>query len=399
MHLTCCGINHNTSSLIERESFQIQRGDLAQAIKDFSKISGAKESAIISTCNRIEFFRCDPVKTDPRQAVVDFYKSRCIPDLDSKPELLFVRQGSSVARHLFTVTAGLDSPVIGERQVLGQVKEAYSTACSVGTPGTVLHKLFHNSFHIAKKIRSETDIGSGVQGYAGAAVELVHKHYSGDLKGLKAVIIGVNHSSEHLISRLTREGVKVTVANRTHYNAAKLARPFSAEAVSLDDIKNCLTASDILFSSTSAPGFVINKEDISNRKTPHPLIAIDLAVPRDIDPQLALLPFVTLLDLEDIKRYLNEIQQEMRSELPYALDMIEEQIRAFEFWLRSSNGHGNGELREILEGDRKAVLERFKDNFKQGDYKALDAFSRNLYRQFLRRSNSVLSPDQDSSKN
>ncbi len=384
MHLTCCGINHHKGTLADRELFQLQRSELAQAGADFKQMSGSKEVAVVATCSRIEFYRVDEQKVDPRGAVMEFYR-RLNVDVDLLDSLLFVKQETSAARHLYKVTSGLDSLLLGETQVLGQVKEAYSSACSVDGAGKILHKLFHHAFQVAKRIHAETDISSGATGIAGAATELVKQHGFDKLKGLNAVIVGANRSAEMILSRLTREGVNVTLANRTLYKAEKLVRSFGATAVSLNELTEVLQHADLLFSATSSPDYVVTRDMLQSRDADLPLLAIDLAIPRDIDPEIATLPEVTLFDLEDLKRHLNDKMKEHLADLPYSLELIEEQVDTFDQWKRSLGSDNHAELRLLLDEDRRLIMDKFKDNFRNGEVKALDAFSRNLYKQFLRR--------------
>lgn len=388
MFLSCCGINHNTCALSERELYQLQRDELAKATSDFKDITGALEAVVLATCNRIEFYRIDRKKVDARDGVKAFYRSRSIPE-KNLDKLLFVRQGTSAARHLFKVASGLDSVLLGEYQILGQVKASYSEACSVNGTGRVLHKLFHNAFQVSKRIRSETEIGNGAQGLAGAAVDVLKDMLGIKLSGLSAAVIGINRSTEMLVGRLNRENVRITILNRTVHKAEKLARTVGAETQSFDKLTNVISNSDLIFSATSASDFIVRKEHLATPRDKRQLIAVDLAVPRDIDPCLAESSGVTVLDLDDLKRFLCDVQKDRAVEMPYALDLIEEQVEAFEQWRRKSNDCGAAELRKSLEDDRIEVLGQFENSFRQGDLKALDALSRSLYRQFLRRINSV----------
>jgi len=394
MPIICCGINHRTSSLAERELFQHQRVELAQATVEFKRISGLEEVVILTTCNRIEFYCCDAVKTDPKAAIISFYRDRGIAETERLERIYFIRQGTSASRHLFKVVSGLDSPLLGEYQVLGQAKYAYSAACSVNGPGKFLHKLFHHAFQIAKLVRSETDIGSGIQSLAGASIEMVLDHFNGALHGKRALIIGVNSSTEMLLARLSREGVKITVANRTHNAAAKMVRPYGATALPLDGIVSTLKNTDMLFTVTSSPDYLVHPDDFKGGRSKL-FIAVDLAVPRDINPQVGEIDGLTLLDLDDLKVYLDKAQVKRAVDLPYALDLIEEQVRVYELWRKSTIGDSGSALRELLEIDRREILKRFKDSFRQGDKKALEAMSKNFYRQFLRRVNSILKQKED----
>jgi len=385
MPLTCCGITHRTGSLNDREPFQLQRADLADATVAFKRISGIEELVILATCNRVEYYCRGPIKPDPHEAVIEFFRSRGVEHPESIKDHWFFRQGTSVARHLFKVASGLDSPLLGEYQILGQVKEAYSAACSVSGPGKFLHKLFHQAFQISKRVRSETDISGGVQGLAGASLELVRKNLGSDLTGRKALIIGVNSSTEMLLKSLTRQNVYVTVANRTLYSAEKIVKPYNATAISLDEMPLALKRADILFSVTSTPGFIVIPSHFTERDKAKPIMAVDLAVPRDIDPRIGEMEGIVLLDLDDLKYHLDAVQEEREADVHIALEIIEEQVRNYEYWRRAIIAGGNAALRQILEHDRQEIIKRFRDGFRESDQKALEALSKNLFRQFLRR--------------
>jgi len=385
MPLTCCGITHRTGSLIDREPFQLQHADLADATLEFKRISGIEELVVLATCNRVEFYCRGPIKPDSHQAVIEFYRRRSVVQPERIRNFWFFRQGTSVARHLFKVAAGLDSPLLGEYQVLGQVKEAYSAACSVSGPGKFLHKLFHHAFQIAKQVHNVTDVGSGAQGLAGASLDLVKKHFGENLAGRQALIVGVNSSTEMLLASLTRQEVSITVANRTLYSAEKIVKPYNAQAVPLDEMPAALLHTDILFSVTSTPGYIVHPEHLAEREPGRSLVAVDLAAPRDIDPRIGELENVILFDLDDLKYHLDAVKQERKVELNQALELIEEQVRNYESWRQAALAGGDAALRQLLEQDRREILKRFRDGFRQGDLKALDALTRNLYRQFLRR--------------
>ncbi|MFH0764980.1 MAG: glutamyl-tRNA reductase [Calditrichota bacterium] len=385
MHLSCCGITHRTSSLEDRESFQIARSDLARAVDEYRRSSGAVEAALISTCNRIEFYRADQDKTDIRESVETFYDNRGCEFISRLKDITLVRQGSSSARHLFKVAAGLDSALLGETQILGQVKEAYSAACSVNAAGKILHKLFHHAFQVAKRVRTETELGTGAQSLAGAAAQALRYKFGVEGKGLQVLVIGVNKTTELLLARLHSEGAEVTVANRTLYNADKIAKPYGFRIAPLEEIPHLLAQTQVVFSATSAPGYIIRQADLRAIKLEKSLYLIDLAVPRDIDPATSQLKGVILLDLDDLKRYLETLNAGRSAELPIALELIEEQVAAFEQWRRQTSDETTTDLRHLLDEDRRLILEKFHDQFRPGDHKALEAFSRTLFRQFLRR--------------
>ena len=389
MSLVCCGISHRTSTIAERERLQIPRSQIGAATAQFKQLAAADEALILATCHRIEFYCRMREKGDPRAAISRFYRERGLPDVIPDDRRWFIRQESSVARHLFKVAAGLDSPLLGEHQIIGQVKAAYSAACGVGGPGKLLHKLFHFAFKTAKRIRSETDIGAGAQGLAGAVVDLMRSAHRENLSGLKACLVGVNETTAMLLQRLARDRVTVTLLNRTLFKAEKMAHPFNVRAASFGELDAVLNDVDLLVSATAAPDFIVRPVHLATRPKDRPLLIIDLAVPRDVDPAVRDSGAVTLWDLDDIKHRLERSEQARAAELPLALQMVEEGVSEFEQWRISDAAAGNGALRRLVELDRRALLEQFRNDFRAGDLKALDAFSHSLSRQFLRRINNL----------
>ncbi len=392
LRLSCCGFTHRTTSLKERELLQIPRQEQAAATALFKKITGAREAAVLATCNRIEFYRADPTKVDARAGMREFYAQRGVVDDKLLERGVFVRQGSSVARHLFKVAAGLDSELLGEYQVLSQVKEAYSAACSVNGPGPALHKLFHFAFSTAKLVRSQTGVGAGAQGLAGAAVDILRRQIGLEMTGKRALVIGVNKSTEMLLQHLQKESAATILFNRTLFKAEKLAHLFKAQAEPLEALPKYLQTADFVFSSTSSPQPIITVGMVKTRPPDHPLWIVDLAVPRDVEAKVGEAANVSVLDLDDLKHYLEVIQRERSVDLPLALEIVEQQVLAYEQWRRSASSNGQEALRQALEEDRLMILDRFKDNFREGDRKALEAFSRSLCRQILRRLNIQSAP-------
>ena len=387
MRLITCGISHRTGSVAEREPYQISRDRMPEAVQSFKRLSGMYEVALLCTCNRMEFYVSSDQKLDLRDWVRAFFVSQGVDPAIFDASHWFSRQGSSVARHLFKVASGLDSPLLGETQVLGQVKEAYSSACSAGGPGPLLHKLFHNAFQVAKRIHRETDLGAGVTGMAGAAVDLALQRHNGSFEGVQVLIIGVNQSTEILLNRLTRLGARMSLFNRTLFKAEKIAAAYGAKALQLADLPFALREAALVFSATSAPSQMITLEMMESVDRRGELTVVDLALPRDVDPAVRSLSWVSLFDLDDIREHLNALPQTTDADLSYALSLVEEQVMAFEAWRRGLKAMDDAQLRSVLDQDRLEMVKKFGSHFRQGDLKALDAFSRNLYRQFLRRIN------------
>ncbi|MFC2149890.1 glutamyl-tRNA reductase [Calditrichota bacterium] len=386
MNLSACFISHKTSSLKERSPYQIPKEDLAAAIKSFQHMSGLTEAAIIVTCNRVEFYCADNKKQDMLSLVEQFYSDRMNTGIFVRAKWQ-VRQGSSVARHLFKVTSGLDSAVLGEYQVINQVKEAYSSACAVNGAGKYLHKLFHQAFQISKRIRSDYHFSDGAQGFGGAAVDIILERSDIDWSKAHLTVIGINELTEHIIDRLQDRFAQITLVNRTLYKAEKLARTIHAESASLEELGRIIAKTDVLVSSTSAQGYVVGADTFRTHKDT-PILIIDLAFPCDVDPIVCSRKEVSLYDLDDIKAHLSKIEYDRVEVLPEALQTVEEQVLAFEAWRGNILNGNHADLRKVMEKDRIELTNKFSSYFKDGEKKALEAFSRNLYKQFLRRINS-----------
>lgn len=389
MAIICCGISHKTAPLEVRERFQIPPGECSTATESYKEISGADEAVVVVSCNRVEFYSVHNHKADPYIHIADFYRSRGVTLTEADIRLFYVHNGSDAVRHLFKVASGLDSTILGESQILTQVKTAYGAACACGSPGPLLHKLFHKAFQTSKLVRSETSLNDGVTGLAGAAVEMARlKLEGGDDR--RAVIIGVNSSTEIILSRLSRIASTITLINRTPARAGRLAQTFGCKTGELEILPEALSTCDILFSATSAKEFVVTPDMF----TPHngkPLLIFDLAIPRDVDPQFAAFPGVTLVDLDGIKQYLEEKCRERSVDLHYAEQLVEEQVVLFDSWVLSASGTPSA-LRKIVEEDRRAILEKSRGSFAAKEYKALEAFSRQLCRQLIRRVTTTSNP-------
>lgn len=346
----------------------------------------------MATCNRVEFYRFGRDKSDHLQEVVDFFQERGIPGAEKLGDICYCRQKTTAARHLFRVAAGLDSMVLGEDQVFHQLKEAYSSACAAGGPGKILHKLFHMAFQVGKRVRRETSIASGPRSVAGAALEVLKGRLNSRAPA-GALVCGVNEMTEILLEGLTRGDVpapkgrlSVYLANRTLAKAEKLAAAFKAKSIPLDKIGDVMNKVEVVFSATSAPEPVITHRHFVNfAPGDNPLYLIDLAVPRDIEPQLGEFEGVVLLDLQDMKRYLDHSESVRSEDIPRAEAMIEEQVSDYSTWRARDRQQARLlAMHRELNRMRRAELERFKEGFHPGEYRALDAFSQSLVRNFMR---------------
>lgn len=385
MNFSVCGFNHKTANLHDREIFQLPRAQLTNAVSQYKALFSVEEIAVVATCNRVEFYRVINRKSNHYEELIQFYRERGIEDPSILRDICYCRQGTTAARQLFRVASGLDSLVLGEEQILHQVKEAYSAACAVGGPGKILHKVFHLAFQVAKKIHSETSIASGPRSIPGAAMQLLAKKMNGAVPA-KALVIGVNNMTEILLENLTRRGIPTILANRTLYHAQKMAGGYGAEPASLEGIDELLPQVDVVFTAASADEYIINPEHLQNiSRRKRPLYIVDIAVPRNVNPKTSQIQGVKLLDLQDLKRHLDVTADSRNKDIPRAEEMIEEQVGYFSLWRSKTTRQDKLlKVKQVLNQTRLEELEKFKSSFRRGDYKALEAFSNSFMRELLR---------------
>jgi glutamyl-tRNA reductase len=337
LSIVLIGLNHETAPVEIRERLTFG-GDRELPFTLIRRMPFIREFIFLSTCNRVEVLMTTP---DPANAEMEikkvFTESNGI-SLGDFERCLYIYHEEEAAKHLFRVAASLDSMVLGEPQILGQIKDAYRQATDQKTSGVILNRLLHKTFSVAKRVRTETGICSHAVSISFAAVELARKIFA-DLKGKRAMLIGAGEmaelASEHLISNGVAE---IVVANRTLERAIELAQKFKGRAISLDEVYDQLSNVDIIISSTGAPGLVINYDNVKSvmraRKN-RPLFLIDIAVPRDIDPRANEIDNVYLYDIDDLKGIIELNKAERQKEALRAERIVEEEVIKFRHWLQT----------------------------------------------------------------
>lgn len=338
MTLVAFGINHNTAPVDVREAVSFAPDQMLDALKDMQSRAVAHEAAILSTCNRTEIY-AEVEAADPeaiRRWLAEFHKTG--------PELLepchYIYQGLDAARHMMRVASGLDSLVLGEPQILGQMKSAYSVANDAGCLGSQLHSTFHRVFSVAKRVRSETAIGENPVSVAYAAVSLAQQIFS-DLKQDTALLIGAGETIELVARHLNNQGLKkIIVANRTLANAVELAKSFNGEAILLADIPEYLHQADIVISSTASQLPLLGKGTVEAAlkvRRHKPMFMVDIAVPRDIEAQVGELRDVYLYTVDDLREVIDENMRSREQAANIALEIIEEGVAGYVADLRSQD--------------------------------------------------------------
>lgn len=329
------GLNHKTASVDVRECIAFTADETEQALARLRNHPAIAESVLFSTCNRIELLMAvedgEAAVDAARHFIADFKK---VP-LQQFDQALYRYVGDDAVRHTFQVASSLDSMVVGEPQILGQMKAAYRKATEEKTSGVVLNKLLHRTFFVAKRVRTETGIGDHAVSISYAAIELGKKIF-GDLDGKRVMLIGAGEMAELAVEHLIRHRAgTITVANRTFARGLALAERFRGVAITFEEIVDAIDDVDIVISSTGASGYVLHRDQIKqamkNRRNRR-LFFIDIAVPRDIDPNINRINNAYVYDIDDLKGIVDENVEDRRREALKAQRIIDEAVIAFRRW-------------------------------------------------------------------
>ncbi|XOF34916.1 MAG: glutamyl-tRNA reductase [Candidatus Electrothrix sp. YB6] len=330
------GVNHKKTPLEVREKLALT-GGYEEPLDRLGQLGGLGEYYLLSTCNRVEIlFTCQEPEQMRREVLALLFHGRV-----SEEELknsIYLYENKEAVHHLFMVSSSLDSMIVGEAQILGQLKEAFRHASRKKTSGLILNKLLHKSFSVAKRVRTETRIGANAVSISYAAVELGRKIF-GKLEGKRVMLVGAGEMAELAAEHLVSQGIQeVVVANRTLERAMKLAARFRGRSVGLDELTDQLLEVDILISSTGAEGFILRKKDIvpvMRRRRNRPLFLIDIAVPRDLDPKINTLENIYLYDIDDLNNVVEMNREQRDKEAVKARRIVEEETLKFVGWLAS----------------------------------------------------------------
>lgn len=332
MNYILLGLNHKSAPLEIREKLCFSLSHLEDALLLLESYPFIDECVILSTCNRVELYaQADHVElglTSLREFLSKYHEIKF--DIDS---YFYHYSGCQVVEHLFKVSSSLDSMVVGENQILGQVKQAYTVALKAGTARKFLSFLFQHALHVGKRVRAETAISQGAISISSVAVELAKTVFNNDLKDKKILIIGAGKVGELTAQVLRRRGINfIFVANRTYEKAVELAKRFKGQAIRFDRLQDAILDSDIVISSTSAPHLIIKKETLlplmqkrSNRK----IVFIDLGVPRNVEKDISKITGVYLYNIDDLKRISEKNLRQRINEARLAEKIVKEETQLF----------------------------------------------------------------------
>ena len=337
MPVVCIGLSYTNTPVEVRERVAFAPSTIGPASAELSSHSPISEAVILSTCNRMEVYAAGPSATATASAVDLWLRQRFqIPDTTP----FFRHTDEEAARHLFAVVSGLDSMVLGETEIFGQVKDAYSTAHTAGSTGRLLNKLFQHSFRVGKMVRNTTDIQRGSTSVGSVAVELAEKIF-GDLRETRILLLGAGDMSRRVAQSLQSRGASaIVVSNRSHERAVELASEMSGRAILFDDWPTEVPATDVIISSTAAPHAVIHHDQIAGamrRRRGRPLFLIDIAVPRDIEPSINEIEGVYLYDIDALELIASETRSRREQEIARCREIIATQVNSLPLFHASTS--------------------------------------------------------------
>ena len=393
MALLAFGINHTTASLAVRERMAFTPDSVAPALQSASQDAGLNEVAILSTCNRTEIYATSEQNLD---SLTQWLISHTNISADELAKCYYCYEGDEAVRHMMKVAGGLDSLVLGEPQILGQMKSAYAVAVDAGTIGGDLHATFQQVFSIAKRVRTETAIGENPVSVAYAAVSLAQQIFS-DLKQDTALLVGAGETIELVARHLAEQGIKrIIVANRTLDRAQRLAREFKGEAILLSEIPEYLHLADIVISSTASQLPLLGKGAVETalKKRKHkPMFMLDIAVPRDIEEQVGELDDVYLYTVDDLHAVIDENKKSRVAAADQAEEIINEGVEQYLRQQRALNALGTVKAyRKKAEALRDAELQKALHALEQGGNPdaVLQQLARNLTNKLIHSPTAVL---------
>lgn len=387
MYLFAFGINHNTAPVEIREQVAIAPEDVGDILRDITSSGAASEATILSTCNRTELY-CGVDRADGETPASWFSENYRVPSVDIE-SYLYSHRNEAAVKHAFRVAAGLDSMVLGEPQILGQMKDAFARAHKAGATGKILNRLFQQTFSVAKKVRTDTAIGESAVSVAYAAVSLGNQIFD-QLQEQTVLLIGAGDMIELCARHLKEHSVRqMIVANRTLERARALAAPLGAQAITLREMPARLSEADIVISCTASQLPILGKgavERALKARKHRPMFMVDIAVPRDIEEEVGALGDVYLYTIDDLKEVVHENLQSRLEAAKEGEQIIDTHVTKFMHWVRSLDTVPSiRALRETADAVRDAELERARRRLALGEdpEQVMERLARALTNKFM----------------
>lgn len=362
MKVFLTGLNHKTAPVGVRERLAIGEHDLPAVLEELRETPGVREAMVLSTCNRVEVLVAVDSEFEPGDLTAFLCRLRELDRSWLEPHLYAI-DGPEAVRHLFRVAASLDSMVLGEPQILGQLKAAYSVAKQQGTLNGFLDGVVTRAFTVAKRVRTETEIGASAVSVSYAAVELAREIF-GNLKKRRVMLVGAGKMSELAARHLRRSGAEIRVTNRTESRARELAELVQGTIVPYEDFRAQLRDIDIVITSSGASDYLLTREEmkqIIGARRNRPMFLIDIAVPRNVEPSVNEIDNVFLYDIDDLQRVVSENVKTRLTEAEHADRIVADELERLEAWMRTrAIGPVIADLQESLERVRLAELDRVR---------------------------------------
>jgi glutamyl-tRNA reductase len=389
------GLSHKTAPVEVRERLAFTPATLRSALTHFDTIhsqahlTDVREGVILSTCNRLEVYALVRDPQIAKESLINFLSQSCNVPRETFFPYLYVYHDEEAVRHLMYVAAGLDSMVLGEPQILGQVTEAFQAALAQDAAGTVLSALFRAAILTGKRVRTETGIGVNAASISSVAASLASQ-LLGDLVRQQVLLVGAGEMGVITVRALLKRGVsRIVVANRTYQKAVEVAQGWRGRAINFQQLPAALTQADIVITCTSAPHTILNcdlLEPAMATRPNRPLFIIDIAVPRDVDPNVTELPQVYLCNIDDLQDQANENLREREAEIPHAETIVADEIKQFQEWLSSLEATSTiTALRQQIELVRQQELQRIFNRLEldERQQKLITAMSNRLVNKIL----------------
>ena len=388
--VTVVGLNHKTAPVEVREKLSFQEAQLADSFRLLKQLKGVKESAILSTCNRVEVYTVFKSGTSNTEDILRFLSGFHHVPLETFRDCVYALSDTHAIRHIFRVASSLDSMVVGEPQILGQFKDAYGLATQNKATGLILNRLFHKAFSVAKRVRTETRIANSAVSISFAAVELAKKIFD-DLSACRVLLIGAGEMCELAAKHFINAGIhEIYINNRNFNRAIALAEDFGGEAVPFTDYDALFEKVDIILTSTGATEPIVTSEVVAaamKKRKNRPMFFIDIAVPRDVEEAVNDLSNVYLYDIDDLKEVVTANQQEREKEARKAEKIIEEEVAHFLRWMDNLEVVPTiRQLREHADAIRKAELQKTLGKLKElsdKDKQAIDRLTQAIVNKLL----------------
>ena len=390
MNLTLLGVNHRTAPVEVRERMHIPESRLAQAVSDLIHREGIREGLILSTCNRVEVMTSAEDRVDAEPIIQQFLAEHHRFELGPYQRFFYRYQQQEVVRHLFRVASSLDSMILGEPQILGQLKRAYALAHEAGGLNGSLKDIVSQALAVGRRVRRETALGSAAVSVSYAAVELAKKIF-GSLEGRTIFVIGAGKMSELAAKHLLSSGASaIYVTNRTYERAVQLAEAFHGTAIVFEQLFEHLPKADIVISSTGAAGYVVNKEHVArilSARRNRPVFFVDIAVPRDIDPLVNELDNAFVYDIDDLGQVVEANKKQREREAVWAEEIVQEEVQKTMRRLASRDLVPTiVALEDRLNAIREGEVERYNTqlgNLTPEQRQAVDALTRGIMNKIL----------------